>query len=114
MRLRTLKSAERGTHAVQIEEHIPRTTEPSDKIRHVQAKRSLYDHDKKMRTSSLQLYGCARKESLQRYMCRCEEDTRTHLPMQAPEVQRYRPQDVGGVTLDATASLESLRDVQLI
>ena len=48
-------------------------------------------------------------------MCRREEDARAHLPMQAPEVQRYGPQDVGGgVTLDTTASLESLRDVQLI
>src|ERR1035441_8467222 len=49
--------------------------------------RSFHDHDKEMRTPSLQLYGSTRKESLQRYMRRCEKDTRTDLPMQAPEVQ---------------------------
>ena len=50
-------------------------------------KRSFHDNGKEMRTHSLQLYGCARKEPLQRYLCRCEEDTRTYLPMQAPGVQ---------------------------
>jgi hypothetical protein len=49
--------------------------------------RSIHDHDKEMRTPSLQLYCSTRKESLQRYMRRCEEDTRTDLPMQTPEVQ---------------------------
>jgi hypothetical protein len=49
--------------------------------------KELYDHDEEMRTPGLQVYGCARKESLQRYMCRCEEDTRTYLPMQAHGVQ---------------------------
>jgi hypothetical protein len=45
--------------------------------------RSLYDHGKKMRTPRLQVYGCAWKGPLQRNMCRCAEDTRTYLPMQA-------------------------------
>src|SRR5665213_2188368 len=44
-------------------------------------KRSLYDHYEEMRTSRLQLCGCARKELLLRYMCRCEENTRSDLPM---------------------------------
>jgi hypothetical protein len=61
------------------------------------SKRSFHDHDEKMRTHDLQLYGCARKGTLQRYMCRCEENTRTYLPMQAPGVQRRRPQDVAWV-----------------
>ena len=42
---------------------------------------------RKMRTPGLQMYGCAGKESLRRYMCRCEEDTRTDLPQQAPGVR---------------------------
>ena len=52
------------------------------------SKRSFYDHNKKMRTHGLQLYGCARKESLQRYMCRYEEDTRTDLPVSASRMPR--------------------------
>jgi len=58
--------------ATQIEELIPHTTEPSDKEKECSSKRSFYHHDEKMRTPGLQMYGCAWKESLQRYMCRCE------------------------------------------
>ena len=59
-------------------------------------KRSFHDHYEEMRTPGLQMYGGAGEEPLQRYMCRCEEDTRTYLPMQAPGVRGYRPQDVAG------------------
>lgn len=45
------------------------------------SKRSFHDHGERMRTSSLQLCRTEREELLQRYMCRCEENARTNLPM---------------------------------
>ena len=79
------------------------------------SKRSPYDHCKEMRTPGMQLYACARKESLQRYMCRCEENARADLPMQAPGVHRgCWPQDVVSLTHVAIVGLEFLFDVQPI
>ena len=85
-----------SAHANALQSGVPTQFRPASMFPHNRAfrrekacasKRSLYDHGKEMRTHGLQLYDCARKEPLQRNMCRCEEDTRTYLPMQAPGVQ---------------------------